>query len=131
MENDFTIIILSNNESELNSIGDGIAGILYKKEVTEPYRHIPIKLAEEKLKKFAGDFTGDYFEIKIYTDEGKLNIHEDNFSEVELIPESENKFFYGNGSDRQIEFESDSDGNVNKVWYISGGLRTGLIKKDN
>jgi hypothetical protein len=45
-----------------------------------------------------------------------------------LKPESNTKFFYGDGTDRQIEFETDSSGKVTKVWFLNMGQK-GELKK--
>jgi hypothetical protein len=47
---------------------------------------------------------------------------------VELKPESPTKFFYGDDSDRQLEFEVDTSGKVVKAWFINNGQR-GELKK--
>jgi len=49
-------------------------------------------------------------------------------ADIELKPESNTKFFYGDGSDRQIEFETDQTGKVTKAWFINTGQK-GELKK--
>ncbi len=44
------------------------------------------------------------------------------------MPESGKKFFYTNGTDQQIEFETDSNGNTLRVWHIAWGIRKGIKK---
>jgi hypothetical protein len=60
--------------------------------------------------------------------DGKLYRHRDGTPDTELKPESETKFFYGDGTDRQIEFEVDQSGKVTKAWFINSGQK-GELKK--
>ena len=43
--------------------------------------------------------------------------------DIELKPESNTKFFYGDGTDRQIEFEIDAAGKVTKAWFLNTGQK--------
>jgi len=45
-----------------------------------------------------------------------------------LKPESATKFFYADGTDRQIEFETDAAGKPVKVWQITWGVRKEAAK---
>jgi len=47
---------------------------------------------------------------------------------VELKRESPTKFFYTDGTDRQIEFEFDANRKVKKAWIIVLGVKTELKK---
>ena len=55
--------------------------------------------------------------------------HRNGIPDIELKPESATKFFYGDGTDRQIEFETDSNGKVTKVWFLNMGQK-GRIEKN-
>ena len=59
---------------------------------------------------------------------GKLYRHRNGTADIELKPESDTKFFYSDGTDRQIEFEIDSNGKVTKIWFINSGQK-GEMKK--
>jgi hypothetical protein len=50
----------------------------------------------------------------------------DGVNDIELIPESEKKFYYGDGTDRQIEFVTDAAGKVLKAYLMTGGLKLPL-----
>ena len=60
--------------------------------------------------------------------EGKLFRTRKGTKDIELTPESETKFFYADGTDRQIEFELDAQGKVTKAWFINTGQK-GELKK--
>lgn len=127
-DEDFTIIVLSNNESSVSTINDGITGILFKKDVEIPYAHNEIEIDQDILEKYTGTFSGNNLIISVILKDGKLFRHTGNSPDIELKSESDKKFFYGNGLDKQIEFETDESGNIIKIWYISGGLKSELIK---
>ncbi len=59
----------------------------------------------------------DNFSAEIIFENDNLYIHDTGVPDVQIKSESETKFFYGNGTDQQIEFEKDSEGNITKVWY--------------
>jgi hypothetical protein len=62
--------------------------------------------------------------------DGKLYRHREGTPDIELKPESKTKFFYSDGTDRQIEFELDPSGKVTKAWFINSGQK-GELKKIN
>ena len=49
-------------------------------------------------------------------------------TDLELKQESAKKFFFANGMDQQVEFETDANGNVLKVWQIAWGIKKDLLK---
>ena len=61
--------------------------------------------------------------------DGRLYRHRKGTNDIELKPESETKFFYSDGTDRQIEFEVDNTGKVIKAWFINTGQK-GELKKE-
>ncbi|MCB0727680.1 MAG: beta-lactamase family protein [Ignavibacteriae bacterium] len=128
LSNDATIIILSNNESDVRGISEGITGILFGDEVIFPYVHKALNVDKEILKKYAGSYTGVNLKIDIIFKDGKLYRDYESRPDIELIPESETKFFYEDGRDLQIEFQTGPDYNIEKIWLISGGLKTELKK---
>ena len=58
----------------------------------------------------------------------KLYIHPGSGPDTELKPESGKRFFFANGTDQQIEFETDTTGNLLKVWHIAWGIKKELVK---
>lgn len=87
-------------------------------------------------------FTGNYmmplthppymtnFPIEIIVRDNNLYIHGPGVPDVQLKSESETNFFYGDGTDQQIQFEKDSDNNNIKVFYIGYGVKKEIKKID-
>jgi CubicO group peptidase (beta-lactamase class C family) len=125
---DITVIILSNNETNSQSIFLGIAGILFDKSVQQPYLHKEISIDTNLLGRYVGTYKTSSDIPTIFEKNGKLYRRKKGAADVELKPESNTKFFYGDGSDRQIEFETDQNGRIIKVWLISGGLKLEMTK---
>src|SRR5450631_255876 len=126
---DFTIIILSNNESNAYNIGYAVAGILFDAPVVLPYVHKEIIIDTNSLNRYTGSYHRDStLRINIIKKVDKLYRHREGTTDVELKPESNTKFFYGDRTDRQIEFETDQNGHVTKFWLINCGLKTEFDK---
>jgi len=127
---DLTIIILSNNESNVSGISYGIAGILFDAPLVLPYVHKQITIDTNALNKYTGSYYRYYKDLKLSFDiikkDSALYRHQQGLADVELKPESNTKFFYGDGTDRQIEFETDKGGNVTEAWFINTGLKSQL-----
>jgi CubicO group peptidase (beta-lactamase class C family) len=132
---DITVIVLSNNQSQSEFIADGLASITMNKKLMMPYHH-----EEAKLNTASDNYVGKYmipltrppymtnFPVEINVRNNHLYIHRPGAPEVELKSESETKFFYGDGTDQQIEFEKDSAGNNFKVFYIGYGVKREVEK---
>jgi CubicO group peptidase (beta-lactamase class C family) len=110
------IAVLSNNESESHMISYGLAGILFKKDVELPYKHIPINT--ENL--VSGKFAGMYDKIEILFSKGKLFVGN---LETELIPEGNNKFFRKDNNERTFKFLTDRENKVTAVEIRKGGVK--------
>jgi CubicO group peptidase (beta-lactamase class C family) len=116
-----TIVVLSNNESNSTSIANALAAIIFGIEVIPPSYHIESKIDTAIMADYTGQYemsAGD--KIEIIKIGGKLYRQKPG-SQIELKPESKTKFFYGDGSDRQIEFKVDKSGNVEAAIFIYGG----------
>jgi CubicO group peptidase (beta-lactamase class C family) len=134
---DITVIVLSNNQSQSEFIADGLASIALDKKISMPYVH-----KEGDVNGSLEKYTGTYmmplirppymvdFPVEISVRDNKLYIHGPGVSEVLLKPESATKFFYGDGTDQQIEFEKDNDADNIKVFYVGYGVKK-EIKKMN
>jgi len=61
-------------------------------------------------------------EIQLIKSDDKLFRKKAN-SQIELKAESTTKFFYGDGSDRQIEFIVDSTGKILTIYFIIDGIK--------
>ncbi|MET0462365.1 MAG: serine hydrolase domain-containing protein [Chitinophagaceae bacterium] len=126
-DKDQTFIVLSNNMSNSSSISLTLQHILAGKDVAMPYEHKAITLDSTALKPFIGKYKNATSEIILEMKDGKL-FRAAGGSSIELKPESPVKFFYGDGSDRQLEFEIDENKKIKKAWLISTGIKTGIEK---
>jgi CubicO group peptidase (beta-lactamase class C family) len=126
-DRDETIIILSNNETNPSLINAGLESILHNEPLLMPYAHKEIKIDPAILDRYVGKYSA-FMTLVFIKKDGKLFRHRDGTPDIELKPESETKFFYIDGSDRQIEFEVDSTGKVVKAWFINSGQK-GELKK--
>lgn len=97
-----------------------------------PYAHKEIALTSS-ITKYTGKFMIPLmrppymvdFPSEIIQKNNSLFLHTAWSADVKLIPESSTKFFYGNGTDQQIEFKMDSSENVSNIFYIGYGLKKG------
>ena len=122
-----TIILLSNNETNGALLNAGIESILAGEPLLMPYEHKEVKIDPALLDRYIGRYSAFLTLVFIKKDE-KLYRHRDGTPDIELKPESNIKFFYGDGTDRQIEFEIDNSGKVVKTWFINTGQK-GELKK--
>ncbi len=134
-DDDITVIVLSNNESHAEYIADALSGIMLNKKILLPYLHTEIKKAE-----IPNNFTGKYmmmltrppylavFPIQFLKKDDALYVHTGNGPDIRLQAESGKKFFFSNGTDQQIEFETADNGNLLAVWHIAWGVRRELKK---
>ena len=100
IDDDITVIVLSNTESHAEFIADGLSAIALNKSIVLPYLH------KEKISTTTpGKYTGKYmmqltrplymadFPIAFAERNGRLFIHSDFTPEIMVKPESEKKFF--------------------------------------
>jgi len=125
---DETIIALSNNETLSGQVRAGIESILADEDLLMPYEHKEIKIDPALLDRYVGKYSA-FLTLEFIKKDNKL-WRRRNGADVELKPESETKFFYADGTDRQIEFEVDNTGKVTKAWFINTGQK-GELKKIN
>jgi hypothetical protein len=127
VDKDQTYIILSNNDSNAPALCTTLQNIMAGKPVVMPYEHKEIILDSASLNQFTGAYKA-IVEIKLERRGTKLFRVLPNGSELELKPESPAKFFYGDGSDRQIEFEMDNNKKISNAWLIANGIKKDLKK---
>lgn len=127
-DRDQTFIVLSNNNSASSAISGTLQQIMAGKPVVMPYEHKEISMDSVAMDMFTGTYLAPN-EIKIERRENKLYRVSPNGQSIELKPESATKFFYSDGSDRQIEFEIGADKKISKAWIISFGVKTELKLK--
>ncbi|MEO5948289.1 MAG: serine hydrolase domain-containing protein [Chitinophagaceae bacterium] len=126
-DKDQTYIVLSNNNSNAVAISNVLQHLLAGKPVIMPYAHKEIAMDAISMDQFTGAYKGNN-DLKFERRGNKfLRVLPDG-SSLELKPESKTKFFYSDGSDRQIEFEMDSNKTITKAWLIAHGLKYELKK---
>jgi CubicO group peptidase (beta-lactamase class C family) len=142
LTDDITIIVLSNNESNSILVTGALSYILKDKPVVLPYKHIAIEIDTSLLNKYLGRYRIEYIPaasaiknisvpavIVLSKKEGKLVYRfEKRTEEIELKPESENKFFSESKPDVQIEFEMDQFGAVSRTYFIVHGMKNEIEK---
>jgi len=126
---DQTIIILSNNESAIPFFRVAVESILNDEKLVMPYEHKEIKIDTALLANYVGKYSAG-LTMEFIKKDGKLFRHRNGTPDIELKPESKTKFFYGDGTDRQIEFEIDNNGKVIKTWFLNMGQKGELKKID-
>jgi len=126
-DKDQTYIVLSNNNSNSPALSIALQTIMARKPVEMPYEHKEILIDSSDLDKFTGNYKTPSL-IKLERRGAKLFRVLPNGSSLELKPESSSKFFYSDGSDRQIEFELGADKKVARAWMIVLGTKTELKK---
>ena len=124
---DETIILLSNNESSLAFYRAAIESILEDQPLLMPYEHKEVKIDTTILLNYVGKYSAG-LTLQFIKKDGKLYRHRKGTEDIELKPESNTKFFYADGTDRQIEFEVGNNGKVIKTWFINMGQK-GEMKK--
>jgi hypothetical protein len=123
-EKDQTFIVLSNIDVAPSAALMAAAHhLLNGKSVDLPYIHKAIRMDSTTLEKFTGKYKSN-FEFTIERVGEKIVRKDANGKAFELTPESDIKFFYSDGADRQIEFELDTTNKVSKAWFINYGVRT-------
>jgi len=126
-DKDETIILLSNNGTNEALLNAGIESILNDEPLLMPYDHKEVKIDPALLDRYVGKYNA-FMTLDFIKKDGKLYRHRDGTPDIELKPESETKFFYCDGTDRQIEFEIDNTGKVIKTWFINTGQKGELQK---
>lgn len=127
VNDDLCIIVFSNNETNTDFISIALADILFGVPVETPYVHKEIKIDPSILDRYVGKYSAG-LTLELIKKDGKLYRHREGTPDIELKPESATKFFYGDESDRVLEFEVDTTGKVIKTWFHNSGQK-GEIKK--
>ena len=127
VNDDICIIVFSNNETNTDFISIALADILFDVPVETPYIHKEVKIDPKILDRYVGKYSAG-LTFELIKKDGKLYRHREGTPDIEMKPESEIRFFYGDGSDRMIDFEVDASGKVIKTWFHNSGQK-GEIKK--
>ena len=129
INDDICTVVFSNNESNTDFVAIALANILFDMPVEIPYVHKEVKINPGILDRYVGKYTAG-LTIEVIKKDGKLYRHRDGTPDIELKPESETKFFYGDETDRQLEFEIDAAGKVTKIWFYNSGQKGEMKKID-
>ena len=116
------IIVISNNSSPATTIANTLAAILFDKNVVPPHKYIPVAMSSKDLEKFVGKYQTSTSLYEVVLKDGKLYRRIEDTKDIELKPESDRKFFYADGTDRQLNFEFNQDNSVRKVQLINNGV---------
>jgi len=127
VDKDQTYIVLSNNNANSPAIAETIQHIVNGKSIVMPYTHKEIAMDSASLQQFDGKYK-EKNELIIERIGNKLFRTYPGGYKIELKPESASKFYYDDGSDRQIEFELDSNNQVAIAWGIKFGIKTAFNK---
>lgn len=109
------VIVLSNNQSPAYMLAYELAAICFGKDVELPYYHQRVKNNVSLYTLFKGS----YEDVKILENNGKLYYND---FDIELFPESDNKFFRSDDDNRTLEFIRDSDGKYSSIKITKGGV---------
>ncbi len=134
---DLTVIVLSNNQSPSDFIADGLSAIVLNKNIILPYVH------KETIRSVSSDkYSGKYmmqltrppymavYPIEFVKRNDTLYVHSGNGPDIMLKPESENFYFFADGTDQQIEFETENNCSPFRVWHIAWGVKKELKKME-
>jgi CubicO group peptidase (beta-lactamase class C family) len=122
VEEDVTIVILANRETNLDFFPKGIAAIMFDKEVVIPHPHKPIQIPSESLRMYTGKFEAA-FPFEVLEKNGKLfmNLGRD----IELLAESKTKVYVAEPDvDIQLEYVFNEKNKIVRLFYIEGGVKT-------
>jgi CubicO group peptidase (beta-lactamase class C family) len=138
LADDVTVIVLSNNESNSEFIADGLAGLTLNKPVTTGVRH-----RETDAKQFTGIFEGKYmmqllrppyagtFPVEFVVKDNILILHGPNGYDKALKQEAPDRFFFADGTDQQLEFQRNNQGELINVWHTAWGVKKVLQRVPN
>jgi CubicO group peptidase (beta-lactamase class C family) len=110
------ITVLSNNQSMSYYIAYGLAGICFGKEVEIPYKHIQTQIDTNSY----NQYVGDYENIKILKKDNKLYYLD---FDIELLPESQTKFFRSDNNNTTVEFIKNKKGKIAQVEIRKAGIK--------
>ena len=127
VEDNCYVAVLQNNELNPDRVAEPLSAILFGADFITPYKHeyysIDPAILEKYTGKWAGNIYDDHWVIEVFTRDQKLYRRTEGFPDLELIPESETRFFYSDGQDKVLEFLPETNGEINKAWFIIDGIR--------
>lgn len=127
VDQDYTIIVLSNNESASTAISGSIAHIVFNNSVLLPYTHKPVTLDTATLDTFTGTFKIKNQEITFARDKDELFRVYGPQRRVKFLPESDSRIYTTEEFDVQYEVEPGENGK-NKYYRIMYGVKEEMEK---
>lgn len=125
VDDDLTLIVLSNNESAATAIQAALSNIYFNQPVAMPYEHTSIVLDSITLDAFVGSYKLRGTKFAIDRDKNGLKV----YGGMELRPESETKIFHTGRYDLQFEIEKNANGTL-RYYRTMFGVRE-LVEKLN
>jgi CubicO group peptidase (beta-lactamase class C family) len=139
---DLTLIVLSNNNSNTYRLTDALAYLLSNKPISFPYQHKAVEIDTTILREYAGSYlindVPSDIKAELFVKNGKLcyrlistreEFQRFQLSEMLLSPESPCKFFTENGTDIQFEFVMDKSGKIAEADFIFYSLKKKMIRQ--
>jgi CubicO group peptidase (beta-lactamase class C family) len=123
VDDDLTLIVLSNNESAATAIQATLTNIFFNKPISMSYEHKAIVLDSTALDVFTGSYKLRGNKFTISRDKSGLKVYGD----MELQPESETKVFHTGQYDFQFEIEKDANGDL-RYYRTMFGVREPVEK---
>ncbi len=128
LKEDITIIVLANKAKSSSGIAGPLAYILFDKEVVPPYTHKEVAIDSSLLDKYTGEYALPTL-VNIYKKDGTLWTTMPGEPDLQLIPESNIKFFSANKNyDWQMEFKTNPGDKIVKAYVIINGLKKEVKK---
>lgn len=134
---DISVIILSNNSTYALTIATTLTNIVHGGMFEYPDRHVIAGVNTNGFKYYEGTYALPNGEtLQLINDGGKLlypvpeNVRYfyGGKESVDLLPEAENKFFFDDGIDMQVEFMRDAEGRVITAYLIDTGYKIEIKK---
>jgi CubicO group peptidase (beta-lactamase class C family) len=130
IDQDLTVIVLSNNQSNVGGLTGALTYIVLGRKVIQPYVHKAIKIENAVLDKYIGKYSIPYGGmIEVVKKDDKYYRRHAGRTDMEVLPESTTKLFY-TGWDEQLEFELNAVGKVKKAYFISAGMKKEMYPLD-
>jgi CubicO group peptidase (beta-lactamase class C family) len=127
IDQDLTIIVLSNNQSASPAISGSIAHILFNDPVLDAYEHTAVPPDSATLNSFSGKFKIKNGEIQIVNDKGQLYRQHRPNTRTQLFIESPTVVFQGDGFDVQYHVATEPGGKK-KYYRIFYGVKEEMEK---
>ncbi len=117
-----TVILLSNsNSSKIDRLKKDVLAILYNKPYNLPERKMEVKLAENKLQQYVGEYQlAPAFTIKVSVVENELKAQATGQPQFDLFASAPDKFFL-KVVNAQMDFIRNEKGEVNKLILHQNG----------